>query len=54
MKKEVCTELLKEIYQQDSFCKMNNTPEGCGCVGCPGEYDKICADTLRGMYGKLP
>lgn len=42
----------KDFRKQEKYCRENNTPEGCGCVGCPGEHN-ICADNIRGIIGKL-
>lgn len=36
-----------EFIEQDDYCRKNNTPEGPGCTGCPGEHDKVCADKIR-------
>lgn len=41
-----------EFKEQEKYCKENNTPEGPGCEGCPGEHS-ICADNIRNILGKL-
>ncbi len=43
---------LKEFKQQEKYCKENNTPEGCGCKGCPGE-NTVCADNIRNLAGQI-
>lgn len=42
----------EEFKEQDKYCRENNTPEGCGCTGCPGEHE-ICADNVRNLCGKI-
>jgi len=42
----------EEFKEQDKYCRENNTPEGCGCTGCPGEHE-ICADNIRNLCGKI-
>lgn len=42
----------EEFKEQDEYCRKNNTPEGPGCEGCPGELS-ICADNIRNIFGKL-
>lgn len=43
---------IEEFKEQEEYCKKNNTPEGVGCVGCPGEHG-VCADNIRNLMGKL-
>lgn len=42
----------EEFLEQEEYCKKNNIPEGCGCVGCKGE-NSVCADNIRNIIGKL-
>lgn len=43
---------LKDFKEQEEYCRKNNTPEGCGCNGCPGE-DTVCADNIRNLAGQI-
>lgn len=46
-------ELVELFKTEEKYCQENNTPEGCGCVGCPGEHDVFCADSIRNLISKL-
>lgn len=44
---------LSEFREQDTYCRLNNTPEGKGCDNCPAKDKEHCADALRNLCGKL-
>lgn len=39
---------VEQFLEQTRYCRENNTPEGVGCVGCPGK-DQVCADNIMGL-----
>ncbi len=43
---------IEDFDKQVQYCRENNIPEGCGCVGCPGEFS-VCADNVVNLCGKL-
>lgn len=42
---------LEDFKEQIKFCGVNCTPEGPGCIGCPGE-DGVCADNILNIMGQ--
>lgn len=44
---------LSEFKEQDTYCRLNNTPKGKGCDNCLAKDKEHCADALRNLCGRL-